>query len=83
MSAHLHALLSAKLEEIAALYKVRPRLTLIVRMPERPNEGAFLSDDNWTDVVGTVQYLQGDGASYVAGPPEPPPAADAPSRSAA
>lgn len=82
MSARLHALLAAKLEEVAALYRVRPRLTLIVRVPGRPDECAFLSDDNWTDAVRTVHHLQGGGASYVAGPPEPPPEADATARSA-
>ena len=71
MSQRLYAILSGKLDEIAALYKVRPRITLIVRMPGKPDECAFLSDDNWTDAVATVEYLSTDTKTFAAGPPEP------------
>lgn len=70
MSAKLHATLCDHLEQIAALYKVRPRITLIVRMPGAPDQGVFLSDDSWTDACAAVEYLKGS-ATYVAGPPEP------------
>ena len=75
MSAKLHATLCDHLEQIAALYKVRPRITLIVRMPGAPEQGVFLSDDSWPDAVAAVAYLQGH-AAYVAGPPEPQPGMD-------
>lgn len=83
MSERLWSLLSGKLDEIAAFYKVRPRITLIVRMPGKPNECAFLSDDNWTDAVATVKCLSGDGGTFAAGPPEPPPESTAPAPSPA
>ena len=70
MSAKLHAVLCDHLEQIAKLYKVRPRITLIVRVPGAPDQGTFLSDDAWADAVGCVEYLKGN-ATYVAGPPEP------------
>lgn len=76
MSAHLHAVLADHLEQIAALYKVRPRITLIVRVPGKPDQGVFLSDDNWTEAAAQVAYLQ-KSAAYVAGPPEPAPPAPA------
>lgn len=76
MSERLWHLLSGKLDEIAALYKVRPRITLIVRVPGKPKECAFLSDDNWADAIATVRQLHGDPTSFVAGPP--PPALEAP-----
>lgn len=72
MSAKLHAVLCDHLEKIAALYKVRPRITLIVRVPGAPDQGTFLSDDSWADAVAAVEYLQGN-AAYMAGPPEPNP----------
>ncbi len=72
MSTLLHHTLCDHLEQIATLYKVRPRITLIVRIPGKPNEGTFLSDDNWADAVGCVEYLKGN-AAYIAGPPEPTP----------
>lgn len=72
MSERLWHLLSGKLDEIATFYKVRPRITLIVRVPGKPKEGVFLSDDNWSDAVATVKYLSGDGGTFAAGPPEPP-----------
>ena len=78
MSERLWHLLSGKLDEIAAFYKVRPRITLIVRVPGRPKEGVFLSDDNWTDAVATVRYLSGDGGTFAAGSPEPPAECPAP-----
>jgi len=71
MSERLWHLLSGKLDEIAALYKVRPRITLIVRVPGNPKECAFLSDDSWPDAVATVRDLYGDPTAFVAGPPEP------------
>lgn len=70
MTARLHSLLAGHLEKIAALYKVRPRITLIVRIPGAPDQGTFLSDDSWADAVAAAEYLQGN-AAYVAGPPEP------------
>jgi len=76
MSAHLHAVLSDHLERIACLHKERPRITLIVRVPGKPNQGVFLSDDNWTEAIAQVNYLNG-AAAYVAGPPEPAPSAPA------
>ena len=78
MSERLWHLLSGKLDEIAAFYKVRPRITLIVRVPGKPKECAFLSDDNWTDAVETVRQLQGDPSAFKAGPQEPRPALPAP-----
>ena len=83
MSERLWHLLSGKLDEIAAFYKVRPRITLIVRVPGKPKEGVFLSDDNWTDAVATVKYLSEDGGTFAAGPPEPPPESPAPAPSPA
>lgn len=71
MSERLWHLLSGKLDEIAAFYKVRPRITLIVRVPGKPKECAFLSDDAWPDAVATVRDLYGDPTAFVAGPPEP------------
>ena len=71
MSERLWHLLSGKLDEIAALYKVRPRITLIVRVPGKPKECAFLSDDAWSDAVATVRQLQNDPYTFTAGPPEP------------
>lgn len=53
----LHETLSEHLERIAALYKVRPRITLIVRMPNKPDQTVFLSDDNWSDAMAAVKYL--------------------------
>jgi len=67
-----HELLAEDLERIARHFKVRPRLTLIVRHPGNPDQNVFLSDDNWQDVVHTVEQLYGD-APYFAGPPEPEP----------
>ena len=78
MSERLWHLLSGKLDEIAAFYKVRPRITLIVRVPGKPREGVFLSDDNWSDAVATVKYLSGDGGTFAAGSPEPPAECPAP-----
>ena len=78
MSHFLYGLLSDKLDEIAALYKVRPRITLIVRMPGKPDECAFLSDDAWPDAVATVERLYGDPMAFKAGPAEPKPDAPAP-----
>ncbi len=72
MSAKLHAVLADHLEQIADLYKVRPRITLVIRVPGDREQGVFLSDDNWADAVAQVAYLQRD-ATYVAGPPEPEP----------
>lgn len=72
MSQLLYGLLSDKLDEIAALYKVRPRITLIVRMPGKPDECAFLSDDAWPDAVATVERLHGDPKAFAAGPAAPP-----------
>lgn len=74
MSAELHSVLADHLEQIAGLYKVRPRITLIVRVPGKPDQGVFLSDDNWAEAVAQVAYLQKE-AAYVAGPTEPPPSA--------
>lgn len=71
MSERLWHLLSGKLDEIAALYKVRPRITLIVRVPGKPKECAFLSDDAWADAVATVGQLHGDPTAFAAGPPAP------------
>lgn len=71
MSERLWHLLSGKLDEIAALYKVRPRITLIVRVPGKPKECAFLSDDSWAEAVATVRDLHGDPTAFAAGPPEP------------
>jgi len=76
VSAHLHAVLCDHLEQIAGLYKVRPRITLIVRVPGKPDQGVFLSDDNWDEAVAQVAYLQ-KAANYIAGPPEPAPSAPA------
>ncbi len=76
MSAKLHVVLADHLEQIAELYKVRPRITLIVRVPGAPDQGVFLSDDNWTEAAEQVAYLQ-KAADYIAGPPEPPPSAPA------
>jgi hypothetical protein len=78
MSQLLYGLLSAKLDEIAALYNVRPRITLIVRMPGKPDECAFLSDDAWPDAVATVERLYGDKTAFSAGPAEPLPSLPAP-----
>lgn len=75
MSERLWHLLSGKLDEIAALYKVRPRITLIVRVPGKPKECVFLSDDSWADAVATVRDLHGDPTAFAAGPPEPAPEA--------
>lgn len=72
MSAALHATLSDHLDEIASLYKERPRITLIIRVPDKPDQGVFLSDDNWTEAAEQVAYLQ-KAAAYIAGPPEPAP----------
>lgn len=72
MSQLLYSLLSDKLDGIAALYKVRPRITLIVRMPGKPDECAYLSDDNWADVLATVAHLNRDSRTFRAGPDEPP-----------
>ena len=71
MSERLWHLLSGKLDEIAAFYKVRPRITLIVRVPGKPKECAFLSDDAWADAVATVGQLHGDPTAFAAGPPAP------------
>jgi len=76
MSAKLHTVLSDHLEQIAELYKVRPRITLIIRVPGKPDQGVFLSDDNWAEAVEQVAYLH-KAANYIAGPPEPAPSAPA------
>lgn len=72
MSKRLHIALCDHLEQIAGLYLERPRITLIIRVPGYPDRGVFLSDDNWTDAMEAVAYLQRD-ATYIAGPPEPKP----------
>lgn len=67
----LHSTLADHLERIAALYKVRPRITLIVRIPGKPDQSVFLSDDNLVEALAAVSYLE-TCAVYRAGPTEPP-----------
>lgn len=66
----LHETLSEHLERIAALYKTRPKITLIIRVPGKPDQSVFLSDDNFEEARAAVAYLE-THASYHAGPPEP------------
>jgi hypothetical protein len=70
--ARLHHTLCDHLERIAKLYTVRPRITLIIRVPGKPDQTVFLSDDNFNEAVAAVKYLYRN-ADYSAGPDEPPP----------
>lgn len=69
----LHQELAEDLERIAAKFKRRPRITLVIRQPGNPDGTVFLSDDNLKEAMAALNDIQVTYA-YAAGPPEPPPA---------
>jgi hypothetical protein len=66
----LHQSLCDDLERIAAKFKHRPRITLLVRQPGNPNGTVFLSDDNYVEAVAAMDEIQRNYA-YAAGPAAP------------
>ena len=66
----VHELLAADLDRIARHFKVRPRLTLLVRHPGNPDANILLSDDSFAEIISAATALHADPA-YLAGPPEP------------
>ncbi len=68
----IHELLAADLERIAKHFKVRPRLTLLVRHPGNPDANILLSDDSFSEIIAAATALRTDPA-YLAGPAEPAP----------
>lgn len=68
--AALHASLADDLERIAAKFRKRPRITLLVRQPGNPDGTVFLSDDNYADALAAMDDIQ-QRYHFKAGPPEP------------
>ena len=56
--AELHNNLSNDLDRIKRRFKGTPRLSLIVRFPEQPDKGLYLTDDTKNEMLGQIEFLE-------------------------
>lgn len=54
----LHDDLSNDLDRIKKRFKGMPRLSLVVRFPEDPGKGIYLTDDHKADMLSQIDYLE-------------------------
>ncbi len=54
----LHIDLNDDLRRISSRFKTPPKITLVIRHPERPNGGCVLTDDDLELAIGEIRRLQ-------------------------
>lgn len=55
---NLHEDISNDLDRIKKRFKGTPRLSLIVRFPEEPDKGLYLTDDTKAGMIGQIEFLE-------------------------
>ena len=56
--AELHKALSGDLARIAERFTVKPRLSLVVRFPDEPGKGLYLTDDTKAGMLAQIEFLE-------------------------
>lgn len=56
--AELHNDLSNELDRIKTRFNGSPRLTLVVRFPDEPDRGLWLTDDTKDEMLSQVEFLE-------------------------
>ena len=63
--AELHNNLSNDLDRIKKRFKGTPRLSLIVRFPDEPDKGLYLTDDTENEMLGQIEFLEQKAARVI------------------
>lgn len=56
--ADLHSSLSDDLDRIKKRFRGNPRISLIVRFPDAPSKGLYLTDDTKAEMLGEIEFLE-------------------------
>lgn len=54
----LHYEVSNDLDRIKSRFKGSPRLSLVVRFPDEPNKGMYLTDDTKAEMLKQIEFLE-------------------------